>query len=927
MATKSMGTLTLNLVMQMGGFEQGADRAERALDKVGKAADRQKADLMRLLGQIDPVVAEYDRLAKAGAKLKSSLDAGLIDQATFTAFNNKLAEQRKRLDQSGDGFAYGALSAKQYQQALRGMPAQITDIVVSLQAGQNPLTVFLQQGGQIKDMFGGIGPALSGMGRAVLGMINPVTVAAVAIGALGIAAVKGMNETAALGKSLAATGNSAGMTAGQLQAMAEGIDAVSESVTQGAASEVLVALVRDGRVAAGSMREVAEAIALMAATGEGDVAKLIEAFGKMKDDPVKAITELNKAYNFLTPAIYDQIRALKDQGDEERAIALAQETAAAAVKQRAAQVVEQTGYMERAWKAVKKVASEAWDDMLGIGRANQIDAEIAKIRKQIQVTESGGSYFSGGVGFGGIEEARARLAVLETQKDATEKAAKAQADQRKETDAYAKAQEAVAKAHDSSRSAVDRANESLKRYREQIEVIRKQTPGSALLDPALIARTEASIMAGAAGGKGRSAKGKDPLDAQLREMERAAKLEADLYRDRNQIIELYNSQNLLSIAEYYGAQRVALEENTVTQQAALDAQIALLRGKKDAQDKINALVAEGFALEREANARMTELSLRQRGAEEQKRIADALERVNDVRTEAGDILSQLQRDEDRINIARQLGAEGELGSLARLGEARRKAYDALKAQIDLYDRLEAIDPEGMTDKQRKALEKIAPQIDAIRLQAEKLAADLDPLGDKIGSIFEDAFADAFTDFVTGTKTAADAFRAFGNVVVNQLIRIAAQQAASAIFGGSSGSGGIGGFLSSLVSAAFGASGSTGPSAAAGGGTWLGNTSGFRLDGTRAEGGPVNPYGTYLVGEEGPELLQMGGRSGVVIPNDQMLGGGGTTVNVYNAPPGTTTRSSRRDGREFVEVFLADVAKGGEMAQAMQGAFNLSRTGR
>lgn len=835
MATKSMGTLTLNLVMQMGGFEQGADRAERALDKVGKAADRQKADLMRLLGQIDPVVAEYDRLAKAGAKLKSSLDAGLIDQATFTAFNNKLAEQRKRLDQSGDGFVYGALSAKQYQQALRGMPAQITDIVVSLQAGQNPLTVFLQQGGQIKDMFGGIGPALSGMGRAVLGMVSPVTLATVALGALGIAAVKGMNEVAALGKSLAATGNSLGVTAGQLQAMAEGIDAASESVTQGAASEVLVALVRDGRVAAGSMREVAEAIALMAATGEGDVAKLIEAFGKMKDDPVKAIMEVNKAYNFLTPAIYDQIRALKDQGQEEEAIALAQRTAAAAIKQRATEVADQAGYMERAWKAVKAAATESWDAMLGIGRADQIDAEIAKLRKQIGVTEAGGSYFSGGVGFGGIEEARARLAVLEAQKDATEKAAKAQADQRKEMDAYVKAQEAVTKAHDSSRSAVDKANESLKKYREQIEVIRKQTPGSSLLDPALIARTEASIMAGAAGSKRRSAAGKDPLDEQVREVQRAAKLEADIYRDRNQFIELYNSQNLLSVTEYYDAQRAALEENTASQQAALEAQIAILRGKKDAQDQINALVAEGFALEREANARMAELNLRQRGAEEQKRIADALERVNDVRTEAGDILSQLQRDEERISIARQIGAEGEIESLARLGEARRKAYDALKAQIDLYDRLQAIDPAGMTEKQQKALEKIGPQIDAIRLQAEKLAADLDPLGDKINGIFKDAFADAFTDFIMGTKTASEAFAAFGNAVVSQLIRIAAQQMALQIFGAFFGATGAvgGGFLTPMSNAA------TMPSYAA---------MSFDSGGYTGSGGKYEPAGVVHAGE-------------------------------------------------------------------------------
>ena len=98
-----------------------------------------------------------------------------------------------------------------------------------------------------------------------------------------------------------------------------------------------------------------------------------------------------------------------------------------------------------------------------------------------------------------------------------------------------------------------------------------------------------------------------------------------------------------------------------------------------------------------------------------------------------------------------------------------------------------------------------------------------------------------------------------------MAQIAAQQMAAQIFGMFAGS-----FFGS----------SAGPSVAAGGGSWLGDTSGFKLSGMRAKGGPVNPYGTYLVGENGPELLQMGGRSGVVIPNDKMLGGGGdSTVNV------------------------------------------------
>lgn len=43
-----------------------------------------------------------------------------------------------------------------------------------------------------------------------------------------------------------------------------------------------------------------------------------------------------------------------------------------------------------------------------------------------------------------------------------------------------------------------------------------------------------------------------------------------------------------------------------------------------------------------------------------------------------------------------------------------------------------------------------------------------------------------------------------------------------------------------------------------------------VDGARAEGGPVNAGGTYLVGEEGPELLRTGTR-GSILPNDETMG--------------------------------------------------------
>ncbi len=50
-----------------------------------------------------------------------------------------------------------------------------------------------------------------------------------------------------------------------------------------------------------------------------------------------------------------------------------------------------------------------------------------------------------------------------------------------------------------------------------------------------------------------------------------------------------------------------------------------------------------------------------------------------------------------------------------------------------------------------------------------------------------------------------------------------------------------------------------------------------INGRRAMGGPVAAGGTYLVGENGPEVLQMGAASGNVVPNHKLGTGGNTYV--------------------------------------------------
>jgi phage-related minor tail protein len=63
---------------------------------------------------------------------------------------------------------------------MRTLPAQFTDIATQLAGGQSPFLILLQQGGRIKDQFGSVQGALSGVGeyiRSMVGIINPTTIA------------------------------------------------------------------------------------------------------------------------------------------------------------------------------------------------------------------------------------------------------------------------------------------------------------------------------------------------------------------------------------------------------------------------------------------------------------------------------------------------------------------------------------------------------------------------------------------------------------------------------------------------------------------------------------------------------------------------------------------------------------------------------
>ncbi|MCX2317757.1 phage tail length tape measure family protein [Klebsiella quasipneumoniae] len=392
-AEKQADNLATALVKMM----QAGERAATSAGKVTKATDEEKQSLSELLDRIDPVNAALNKLDKQQQDLAKFKSKGMVDTDTFDLYSKKIEETRNRLTGFRDDLGKTGQSAAQTAFAMRMIPAQMTDIIVGLSTGQSPFMVLMQQGGQLKDMFGGIGPAIKGVGGYVLGLINPVTLAAAAVGVLGLAYYKGSQEQDEFYKSLTLNGNLVGKTTGQLADMAARVSVVANSTT-GVTAATLNQIVSSGKVAAESLERVTTAVVeISEATGIA-TEKLVGDFNDIAADPVAAITKLNDQYHFLTLATYNQIKALQDEGNQQDAARVATDAYANAMQQRANDIHQNLGILERAWDSLAKTAKGAWDAMLDIGREQTGTERISQIRKELDWIDkaAGGKLFFGG---------------------------------------------------------------------------------------------------------------------------------------------------------------------------------------------------------------------------------------------------------------------------------------------------------------------------------------------------------------------------------------------------------------------------------------------------------------------------------------------------------------------------------------------------
>jgi phage-related minor tail protein len=784
---------------------------------------------IRITALADQAIKQIRELKKAvddaggvsATKAATTAAAGAAAAARTTAQAGAQAQRavKQVSEETGKSIA-------QTRNELRQLGPQLTDIAVGLSTGQSPFTVLLQQGGQLKDVFGGIRPAIA----ALATVITPVRIAIggllAVVGGLAVAFNAGRNESKELNRSLALTGNIAATNASQVEAVSQRV-AQQQRVSAGQVRETLTALIATGQVTDTSMESAVRAVTALSRVSGRAADEVIKDFEDQTKGVATWAIKQNAAYNFLTADQVKYIRSLEAQGRAQEAVKFANEQLAASMEQRA---VPALGLLERGWKAAGLAVAGFWDSLKAVGREETAEERMATLRKELERVQA---VLASSANLGSLRtRARADEERLKQQLEgetkasarsgllAAERAAAARVEQQKIVE--------DSKGFQAQLIAVDEAGAKVRLDlrlagldREKVGVDRSYALGlvSAEQNARDLTRIEQQRFSAQEAfvqrqielaGKAVEEKPEDKIAKQKRLTELGGELAkvrlqistaAAEGRSRVEQVQLEearsNAQEWASIWQRAaGRIRDLVRINAASrasrtldpeQRAAAEAEIRTEQLKRDVADQRRelqnaidttkdagqraALEEQLRALNAEADGAIAAEAAAARFASLSQQIAEQLERIRNL--EAG--------------IEQQV-TDGVLS----VEQAERRKNDVRQASIDKLTELNRL----QADNARTPAER--NQADGAKLQIDEITRSTNKARDAARGAISNGFSRFFTDVVTGAKSAKEAFRDFIGSVAQSMLDIVAkklgEQLVASLFGSGGGSAGGGGYL-------------------------------------------------------------------------------------------------------------------------------------
>ncbi|MBN5137725.1 phage tail tape measure protein [Stenotrophomonas maltophilia] len=750
------------------------------------------------------------------------------------------------------------ISAGQTAQAMRQLPAQFTDIFTSLQGGMPFFTVLVQQGGQIKDSFGGVEPALKGVSSALLGMVNPYTVAAAAVGLVVYAWYDAEQQAQAYTKALVLSRNEAAATTLTLVTMAQKTrDALQ--VAAGVGAEAAQAVGSNGKIAAQNLQDVANAAVAMKEISGQALDETIALYAKVAEDPVKGMQKLNEQVNFMTLALYEQVKALQEQGRNQDAVTVITRAAADETVMALARVRASQNPVIRGFKDLWVEATKAWSAMqasVGLGPAaaqmQQLLAENQRELEKLNDLASGTQR--------GLPLARNPFALAAMEKSIKERSEKIKAlagdliKERKDAEVKA-AQDASAEYVQQQDAIIEaQATKEQKKKREiaqingQAELVRRKAEAAGLVEEvrAIEERRAAAVAAidKKYAEKPKSSSGSASRAAGLRGYKDDLVQEQATISASTQTLRAEYAARQITAEVYYSR----MKELT---QASTDADARSLQGQIDFLQRQNVAGKEGITVKRqlgELEARLAKV--RTEGAAKLQVLASEEERTLKTRrnviaaySEALEASNEALRRHLETRIAQVGMGDREFEIQQRINDAYDDQAEKLR-QLTLQRNADQIDDSTFEEEKAILLAKTLDRVQAVRdgyreLQQaegnwllgaasawENYKQQAGNAAQQMGGLVSNVFGGLEDVWVKFTETGKISFSDMTRSILADLARIAFRQAAMGIANSFGGGSGYTGTLGSLFS-----------------GSW-----GFSAGGYTGDGGKYEPAGVVHKGE-------------------------------------------------------------------------------
>ncbi|HBI2889091.1 TPA: phage tail tape measure protein, partial [Escherichia coli] len=324
------------------------------------------------------------RFSEEAARVKKELGetsdlADLMAGRVSQSFKKQAAAVEQGLSRQALAAQKAGISVGQYKAAMRTLPAQFTDIATQLAGGQNPWLILLQQGGQVKDSFGGMIPMFRGLAGAITLPMVGVTSLAVATGALAYAWYQGDATLSEFNKTLVLSGNQAGLTADRMLTLSRAGQAAGLTFNQ--AGESLAALVNAGVRGGEQFDAINQSVARFASASGVEVDKVAEAFGKLTTDPTSGLMAMARQFRNVTAEQIAYVAQLQRSGDEAGALQAANDIATKGFDEQTRRLKENMGTLETWANKTGKAFKSMWDAILDIGRPESSADMLASAQK------------------------------------------------------------------------------------------------------------------------------------------------------------------------------------------------------------------------------------------------------------------------------------------------------------------------------------------------------------------------------------------------------------------------------------------------------------------------------------------------------------------------------------------------------------------